>query len=106
MTVEEGDEGINGGEPPFGEHGVSTVAVADILQPLAHVVAVRRAACQQGAGSHEQEDIGSRFPRHGSGFYSSCKGTNKRAENKRKYEVFNFAFPSASTFDEVRGMNK
>jgi len=37
---------------------------------------------------------------------TACKGTNKRAENKRKYEVIYFAFPSESTFDEVRGTNK
>lgn len=32
MMVEVNHEGINGGKPGFGEYGVSTVAVADILK--------------------------------------------------------------------------
>ena len=36
----------------------------------------------------------------------ACKGTNKRAECKKKDEVFPLACSSGSTFDEVRGTSR
>ena len=48
MTVEVADEGVYGGEPAFGEHGVGTVAVTDVLQPLLHHLVAGRCACRQG----------------------------------------------------------
>ena len=79
MTVEEGDEGINGGEPPFGEHGVSTVAVADVLQPLSHRLMSGRRTCRQGEDNEcYQNPL----------LFHACKDTIKRGQYQKETRLF------------------